>query len=138
LCSLRPARHPPAILPLPPIALQWTPFVPPLVIFFFIDPTTTGIYTLSLHDALPIFVLADGHQHAAEVRGHHHAADGVGRQQVDEDRKSTRLNSSHVEISYAVFCLKKKRRGSKTPWAGTLSGAPVDCRSGRPYRSCCC
>src|SRR5438874_8243690 len=73
--------------------------------FFFNDTATTEIYTLSLHDALPIFFV----RHA---RG---SGSGVGlyisRQLAKrmKDRKSTRLNSSHVEISYAVFCLKKKK-----------------------------
>src|SRR5690349_22420078 len=74
----------------------------PALSFFFNDTTTTEIYTLSLHDALPI--LAD--QRVGPVSG-------VAQQEFrgadpDLDRKSTRLNSSHVEISYAVFCLKKK------------------------------
>src|SRR2546428_10244698 len=70
------------------------------VFFFFNDTATTEIYTLSLHDALPI----------CAKRG----ADGEfacppGRTREQEiDRKSTRLNSSHDQISYAVFCLKKK------------------------------
>src|SRR5690242_21518782 len=95
--------------------------------FFFNDPATTEIYTLSLHDALPIYVgRAARHQHAAigaEDAGHPEGdldGEGVGRQdgQDDErdeeeerlDRKSTRLNSSHMSISYAVFCLKKKKK----------------------------
>src|SRR5438477_6170659 len=68
-------------------------------------------YTLSLHDALPIWRgqahRPDGHAAAdlaAGLRQDH--ADGVRRR--DQDRKSTRLNSSHMSISYAVFCLKKK------------------------------
>src|SRR6266576_4303125 len=67
--------------------------------FFFNDTATTEIYTLSLHDALPISL---PHPHWR----------GGGRQGdllLGEDRKSTRLNSSHVESSYAVFCLKKKK-----------------------------
>src|SRR3989442_14631320 len=81
--------------------------------FFFNDTATTEIYTLSLHDALPIFATPDGE----EVRERH--GDVLGRE-LDRhlpdlerprgDRKSTRLNSSHVRISYAVFCLKKKKR----------------------------
>src|SRR5437870_10875790 len=80
-----------------------------LLSFFFTDTPTTDIYTLSLHDALPIFL---PHSESWTVRrpasktpplftqkGNNH---GTG------DRKSTRLNSSHVAISYAVFCLKKK------------------------------
>src|SRR5256885_10269853 len=76
--------------------------------FFFNDTATTEIYTLSLHDALPICLgvaNADGDagQRAAGAVGDG-AAHGAG-----EDRKSTRLNSSHLVISYAVFCLKKKK-----------------------------
>src|SRR5258707_5453715 len=79
---------------------------PPSPSFFFNDTATTEIYTLSLHDALPIllatFVLS-GFWHGASwnyvLWGFFH---GI-------DRKSTRLNSSHANISYAVFCLKKKK-----------------------------
>src|SRR5258708_8655433 len=76
--------------------------------FFFNDTATTEIYTLSLHDALPILMLANNEtgavqpvKQAAEII---HSAGGLD----DLDRKSTRLNSSHQIISYAVFCLKKK------------------------------
>src|SRR5260221_12665936 len=68
--------------------------------FFFNDTATTEIYTLSLHDALPIFE----HYH----RRHQLGDGGDGHDLVD--RKSTRLNSSHTVISYAVFCLKKKKK----------------------------
>src|SRR5258708_11201951 len=70
--------------------------------FFFNDTATTEIYTLSLHDALPIST--------SRARPADRAADerGEGHDDGDEDRKSTRLNSSHQIISYAVFCLKKK------------------------------
>src|SRR5436190_12849871 len=79
--------------------------------FFFNDTATTEIYTLSLHDALPIFaqveVLAEGGQEGREVaRLAGFNPDGI-------DRKSTRLNSSHTVISYAVFCLKKKKKNLK-------------------------
>src|SRR5690349_23765854 len=81
--------------------------------FFFNDPATTEIYTLSLHDALPISQLSSDWywEQDAEFRfttftGGDRAAKWGDDQ---EDRKSTRLNSSHVEISYAVFCLKKKK-----------------------------
>src|SRR5436305_11995989 len=74
--------------------------------FFFNDAATTEIYTLSLHDALPIFVLAPKRPWLRFRR----VAESEGRRQ---DRKSTRLNSSHVRISYAVFCLKKKRRENR-------------------------
>src|SRR5947209_9928368 len=69
--------------------------------FFFNDTAPTEIYTLSLHDALPICIRGCGR---CRSRG---AARGLRRQE-GEDRKSTRLNSSHANISYAVFCLKKK------------------------------
>src|SRR5256885_11933314 len=72
-------------------------------IFFFNDTATTEIYTLSLHDALPIWGLG-AHQPGGGLR--RWRGDGVRAGQGD--RKSTRLNSSHLVISYAVFCLKKK------------------------------
>src|SRR5205809_2612157 len=79
--------------------------------FFFIDTATTEIYTLSLHDALPIFRPA--RFALAAFHDDHRFASGFGlqlAQRASEDRKSTRLNSSHGYISYAVFCLKKKKR----------------------------
>src|SRR5690349_22005993 len=79
------------------------------IFFFFNDTATTEIYTLSLHDALPIC----SDQLEMGGRRHHHRA--VDAMLVEErDRKSTRLNSSHVEISYAVFCLKKKKNYTNT------------------------
>src|SRR2546430_11442117 len=88
-----------------------------ILFFFFNDTATTEIYTLSLHDALPIShrrgarrdhgaqsgVLGAGAGHVLHQLGGHLAAAGG-------DRKSTRLNSSHSQISYAVFCLKKKKK----------------------------
>src|SRR2546430_11054553 len=86
--------------------------------FFFNDTATTEIYTLSLHDALPICTSVPGVAtglawtptggdilfiEATRVPG-----------RGNLDRKSTRLNSSHSQISYAVFCLKKKKRLSKS------------------------
>src|SRR2546430_10976605 len=84
-----------------------------LIFFFFNDTATTEIYTLSLHDALPISrtTAAGGGGHASATRGGR--ARGVRRRsagRADRDRKSTRLNSSHSQISYAVFCLKKKKK----------------------------
>src|SRR5256885_9126313 len=73
-------------------------------VFFFNDTATTEIYTLSLHDALPICPPGLGH-HQLDALLHQDRA-------RDADRKSTRLNSSHLVISYAVFCLKKKNRCS--------------------------
>src|SRR5476649_432792 len=69
--------------------------------FFFNDTATTEIYTLSLHDALPILFFV-----GVRVRFEDDSAAGHSRV---ADRKSTRLNSSHTVISYAVFCLKKKK-----------------------------
>src|SRR5699024_12413170 len=71
-----------------------------LLFFFFNDTATTEIYTLSLHDALPIYTYQ-----RVDREGTFHV-EWTGNR--EEDRKSTRLNSSHVSISYAVFCLKKK------------------------------
>src|SRR5476651_2819862 len=68
--------------------------------FFFNDTATTEIYTLSLHDALPIFDQGKTWKKLSDVKD---ARFGP------IDRKSTRLNSSHANISYAVFCLKKKK-----------------------------
>src|SRR3712207_7282386 len=92
-------------------------------LFFFNDTATTEIYTLSLHDALPILLLESWDQRYAQEACSHVKFSSVGRclQTIfhseswaflipgrrDIDRKSTRLNSSHANISYAVFCLKK-------------------------------
>src|SRR4051794_41629414 len=77
------------------------------MVFFFNDTATTQIYTLSLHDALPICA-SRRMASAAPVAGNPRYADPRERR-CHGDRKSTRLNSSHPSISYAVFCLKKKR-----------------------------
>src|SRR5258707_11627561 len=96
--------------------------------FFFNDTATTEIYTLSLHDALPISSLAwsiagtAGQPPDVTVTGPGDAEVSVTRTTPyvsnAQDRKSTRLNSSHANISYAVFCLKKKN-GSKDRCRGT-------------------
>src|SRR5258708_26201945 len=79
-----------------------------LLFFFFNDTATTEIYTLSLHDALPIFGDdAQALQLETAARSRYAVNKSVIRLRR-EDRKSTRLNSSHQIISYAVFCLKKK------------------------------
>src|SRR5688572_31788125 len=83
-------------------------------VFFFNDTATTEIYTLSLHDALPISAcrgfVAEFHTGTAD-------RDWIFAELDDEpggrDRKSTRLNSSHSQISYAVFCLKKKKNNTQ-------------------------
>src|SRR3712207_9384209 len=98
------------------------------VCFLFNDTATTEIYTLSLHDALPIStpnVYADQiewfsrnltrREHSAiSLHPHNDRGAAIAATELalmagaDRDRKSTRLNSSHANISYAVFCLKKK------------------------------
>src|SRR5258708_23901537 len=82
--------------------------------FFFNDTATTEIYTLSLHDALPISTTAELLADLLAGRLDCAFVSGLGRHARDEgDRKSTRLNSSHQIISYAVFCLKKKSNAIK-------------------------
>src|SRR3712207_7408234 len=99
--------------------------------FFFNDTATTEIYTLSLHDALPISSRTKGFSSSKRRTKYHFDADQVLlalpvlsrikgftdhcsiTKLNNTDRKSTRLNSSHANISYAVFCLKKKKRGTK-------------------------
>src|SRR5438067_6958196 len=81
--------------------------------FFFNHTPTTEIYTLSLHDALPIcdaFGLGGVDVGAVRELRLDGALAGCPRSHRGTDRKSTRLNSSHVSISYAVFCLKKKKK----------------------------
>src|SRR5256885_6455755 len=91
---------------------------PPCSLFFFFNDTaTTEIYTLSLHDALPILLLTSGGWRPEMllyilqyIRPLHHSHTITRRKNyLAQDRKSTRLNSSHLVISYAVFCLKKKK-----------------------------
>src|SRR5256886_16540542 len=101
-CRLQRLRH--------NLCLQLTLLPTCFSFFFFNDTATTEIYTLSLHDALPIYRLypqalgemleSDNYEVALVPRG----------EWVHIDRKSTRLNSSHSQISYAVFCLKKKKK----------------------------
>src|SRR2546422_4370522 len=107
-------------------------------LFFFNDTATTEIYTLSLHDALPISgerseqlvrplhagdqdpgferdVAEQQVQELGQVAAHGAGIErdhGAGATAADRDRKSTRLNSSHGYISYAVFCLKKKNKST--------------------------
>src|SRR5436189_4022608 len=95
-------------------------------IFFFTGTATAGFYTLSLHDALPI-------SRAARRSADHRlvAADDLTvltdrRRQRAGDRKSTRLNSSHRCISYAVFCLKKKKKPISAMSEPVNSASDVD------------
>src|SRR3712207_8640396 len=105
------------------------------LLFFFNDTATTEIYTLSLHDALPIFDLdvavgveerhlqvgVDAALAEEAVHRLHQRLRLLGGGEVAGDRKSTRLNSSHANISYAVFCLKKKTNYTilRTAWLHT-------------------
>src|SRR5438445_5248200 len=84
------------------------------MLFFFNDPAPTEIYTLSLHDALPIFLRA--FERVPQVRDVVHGPLELANDH-GEDRKSTRLNSSHANISYAVFCLKKKKTLPAIRWS---------------------
>src|SRR5438445_10914012 len=77
------------------------------IFFFFNDTATTEIYTLSLHDALPILRPISRARLDLRRRSRPRRA---RRPCAARDRKSTRLNSSHANISYAVFCLKKKKK----------------------------
>src|SRR5256885_7136591 len=90
--------------------------------FFFNDTATTEIYTLSLHDALPISLYEEMRVHGfldfiSKVR---RVPPSKRAERIDAaieaDRKSTRLNSSHLVISYAVFCLKKKTQQQSMPY----------------------
>src|SRR5256885_4225810 len=112
------------------------PHTLPSPFFFFNDTATTEIYTLSLHDALPISLFKNpDEENLTEIEvtdpthplfGRHFPLISVS----SPDRKSTRLNSSHLVISYAVFCLKKKRRRRSAPaWgaAARIWRAPAMC-----------
>src|SRR5258708_24192649 len=97
----------------------------PILFFFFNDTATTEIYTLSLHDALPILEMMCQRVTQRTAFGKPLAEQGVIQEWIAQsqlDRKSTRLNSSHQIISYAVFCLKKKKtRNILTTRTHTLS-----------------
>src|SRR2546426_5788807 len=93
--------------------------------FFFNDTATTEIYTLSLHDALPISVAFSTRSTSKSTSGGTRSSRSSRRESTPtaarsrgRDRKSTRLNSSHLVISYAVFCLKKKKRQQRRPQIG--------------------
>src|SRR5439155_9716277 len=108
------------------------------LLFFFTDPSSTELYTFSLHDALPISTFVEaGNAGLLDAAGRLDLLVGTlllrrrrrrlffryhgGQRASPTDRKSTRLNSSHVAISYAVFCLKKKNEncpGCALPIAG--------------------
>src|SRR5207248_11036954 len=109
-----------------------------LFFFLFNDPPPPEIYTLSLHDALPIsrswaccHADCDADPSCATATASRAARRLASAAVVDGDRKSTRLNSSHRTISYAVFCLKKKKR--KT----THTNTPVELQSPAKYCGRC-
>src|SRR5690625_6993210 len=96
---------------------------PPITLFHFTASPTTEFYTLSLHDALPICVSLVPEITLIENRPHATVTVPVTNPDVTRtvgmiipDRKSTRLNSSHVALSYAVFCLKKKKDWEPEIW----------------------
>src|SRR3712207_8086776 len=88
-----------------------------LIVFFFNDTATTEIYTLSLHDALPISLTASVRRVSRALLSRRRLRAlrrGLRGPRVEGDRKSTRLNSSHANISYAVFCLKNKNKNTNS------------------------
>src|SRR5439155_19694168 len=102
-----PSDNPDTLLPF------YTPHFTTSHFFFFNDTATTEIYTLSLHDALPIFGVKIFSRKGIEKDDRAKAIEAEELEMMEknlQDRKSTRLNSSHVAISYAVFCLKKKKK----------------------------
>src|SRR5690606_40266134 len=106
----------PSLAPLTRLSCRFLLFLLPSAFLFFVfnDPAPTEIYTLSLHDALPIWPDARrGVERSGRSRVRvrlQRSLAGFGTGLEPGDRKSTRLNSSHVKISYAVFCLKKKKK----------------------------
>src|SRR5690242_21153843 len=102
---------------------------PYFLFFFFNDTATTEIYTLSLHDALPISRDQPSVATATDTQRAGPTSVATGRAAPSDapeesyrrietiDRKSTRLNSSHMSISYAVFCLKKKKKKKNTRYS---------------------
>src|SRR5256885_16295155 len=97
-----------------------SPFYIFFFFFFFNDTATTEIYTLSLHDALPISPLGVVQHDVVDTEPEQPGKDEqqeLAPSRADirpQDRKSTRLNSSHLVISYAVFCLKKKKTNKRS------------------------
>src|SRR5256885_10824325 len=97
--------------------------------FFFNDTATTEIYTLSLHDALPISTKSQPAAGFSLLCVHVHLPWG--------DRKSTRLNSSHLVISYAVFCLKKKKTWQFTVWRSIWNSLSIGSLHARTHGYAC-
>src|SRR5688572_25868373 len=126
------------------ILLPWTADIGRvvLVVFLFNETATPEIYTLSLHDALPILAVGLYGEHVARLHAlaveMDRAGTAVARVAPDHgpglDRKSTRLNSSHSQISYAVFCLKKKNQLILVLliWSDEVQSCPHSLRSSMP------
>src|SRR5205085_12617041 len=102
-------RHVRAFLSRSPVLVSWFSLLRFCLLFspfFFNGTPTTEIYTLSLHDALPICSCSARTWPRDRLRSPQSSAARRRARRPDADRKSTRLNSSHSQISYAVFCLK--------------------------------
>src|SRR5712675_497736 len=108
------------------------------VFFFFNDTATTEIYTLSLHDALPILATPSVFTGSIWIVLFSRTTPRNSIRRCWRDRKSTRLNSSHGYISYAVFCLKKKQntnvapspsRNNREPWPAGGPTTPGCCQT---------
>src|SRR2546426_5591190 len=111
--------------------------LPGSLLFFFNDTATTEIYTLSLHDALPIWPCWGpmyGPQAVSEQALTEQILDRLPDRSVFIDRKSTRLNSSHLVISYAVFCLKKKKK-TESPSRSNTGQPPRSATAVRSHRT---
>src|SRR5437899_11813282 len=96
-----------AVMNHPGVTHSYRLFAP---VFFFNDPAPTEIYTLSLHDALPITAGRNASTSSSTAASGRSERSQTSSSTPRADRKSTRLNSSHLGISYAVFCLKKKKK----------------------------
>src|SRR5207249_9730163 len=118
---------------LPKVFFSYDSIVGFLHLFFFTPTAPSDSYTLSLHDALPISKQRGfDYQYGAMIgeldyftHEEHGVLDWFRDNKPAVDRKSTRLNSSHVSISYAVFCLKKKNRAALRWNLGDLTSTPT-------------
>src|SRR5207248_11495155 len=94
---------------------RYVSYVLYMLSFFFFNATAPPeLYTLSLHDALPISSRSAARASNSRVNARRIFPSSIPNRRKDPDRKSTRLNSSHRTISYAVFCLKKKKQNNTT------------------------
>src|SRR5256885_9253237 len=116
-------------------SLYLSPLLYSFLFFFFNDTATTEIYTLSLHDALPILRndLPPTDHRSRACATQHPIVRSVS-EQAGADRKSTRLNSSHLVISYAVFCLKKKKTDTPSQEGMERTSSTACVRTSSPHR----